>query len=182
MVRRILLAPLLAVAMLLSIAGAVAVADEMTGPVEGEVRFSKFDVVAGPEAIDGTALYRDEAVAYTRGKRAENYLVLPSGDTVRMSSTTQITRVFNDAFFAYFYAGDYARGDWSGYAYATQTLALGKGVTCMGRAVFTFEDDYQAPGLGRYVCNDGGRLLLHFEGSSELLGTGYDDISGYLRY
>lgn len=186
MMRRLMLVPLMALALLVSGVG-VASADPASGPweeVSGEAYFVLDDsaVIQPITPIGNSGKYRDQIHLPLEG-----YLDLPEG-TVSMRSGATIRRVFNQTFLDYLVAldsGDFpgmlANGDWDGMAVGPSTVVLNDDVTCEGQLVVRFGEGFQAPGMSRLRCDDGSHLFLRYNGGAELLGAGYDDIAGAIR-
>lgn len=176
--RRLLLAPLLALVLVLTAVGVVSAKPSNVGEVTGEAYFTVdgFVLHEGPTPIGRDGWWRDRVTL-----RAEGALTLPSG-TVDMVIDSTMRRHYNDEFFRYSYTDDEPwPSDWDGFAVGRQVLTM-DGVTCEGPANIRFGPDYDAPGHAQLRCDDGSHLWLHYDGGSDVLGLGYPDITGTIRY
>jgi hypothetical protein len=183
--KRFALAPLFALLMVFSVVGAAGAgpSGNQWGEVSGEAYFVLEDssVLQEIRQRGPSGWFKDEVYLPASG-----YLALPTG-TVEMQSGITIRRLFDQEFLAYLVAldeGDFEamteHGDWDGVYVGTQTLTFDD-VTCRGPVVGRFVPGFQSPGRSTLRCDDGSRLFLHYEGSSELYGAGFDDISGVIR-
>ncbi len=186
MMRRLVLMPLMVLALLVGGVG-VASADPGAGSWE-EVSGEAYFVLDGSYVIQPIApigksgTYGDQIYLPFVGE-----LVLPDA-TVSMRGDATIRRVFNQTFLDYLVAldsgdlpGIVANGDWDGHAVGTSTVVLNDDVTCEGQLVVRFGEGFQAPGRSNLRCDDGSELFLRYDGGPELLGAGYDDITGAIR-
>lgn len=177
MIRRLLLAPLLALVLVLGVTGVVS-AKTLTDEVTGETYFTSdgFVLYEGPTPIGRDGWWKDRVTL-----RAVGTLTLPMGEVYVVLDST-MRRHYNDDFFQYFYTDDEPwPGDWDGFAVGRQVAALDTGVTCEGPVNVRFGPDYDAPARSQLRCDDGSHMRLHYDGSSDVLGMGYPDITGVIR-
>jgi hypothetical protein len=183
MLRRIILAPLLAVLLVLGNLGLVQ-AGSVSGEVFGEAYWllEESTVIQPIEPNGVSGWYRDQITLPYEG-----VLVLPTGP-VEVSGDTTLRRVFNQTFLDYVVAldtgdidGVLTNGDWDGIVVGPQTLSFDS-VTCEGQVVGFFGPGFQSPATSNLRCSDGAKLTLVYNGSPELLGSGFDDITGSIRW
>lgn len=176
MMRRLLLAPLLALVLALGVIG-VASGKTLTAEVTGEAYFTDdgFVLHEGPTPIGRDGWWKDRVTL-----RAVGTYTLPTGP-VEIVADSMLRRHYNDEFYRYSFTEEWP-GDWDGFAVGRQVAALDNGVTCEGPVNVRFGPDYDAPARSQLRCDDGSHLWLRYDGSSDVFGMGYPDITGVIRY
>jgi hypothetical protein len=120
--RRMLLVPIAAVALVLGIGGVAS-----AGPggahgwaeVTGEAYFTGLEVLSGPQELGNSGPWRDEINIL-----AEGSLVLADGSTIDLFVDTYAKRTYNQAFCDFFYESDFTAADWDGFIVDTQVATF----------------------------------------------------------